>query len=64
MPVLNRCRAVLLATSLPAVAQATPMDRFVAVVEAVDHRMQEAVGHVALVRAMIDLCRPEAGGAR
>ncbi|MFK3846886.1 MULTISPECIES: gamma subclass chorismate mutase AroQ [Stenotrophomonas] len=34
------------------------------VAEAVDHRMQEAVGHVALVRAMIDLCRPEAGGTR
>jgi len=34
------------------------------VAEAVDDRMQEALGHAALVRAMIDLCRPEAGGTR
>lgn len=32
--------------------------------EAVDRSRQEPLGHVALVRAMIDLCRPETGGAR
>lgn len=32
--------------------------------EVVTDRMQEALGHAARVRAMIDLCRPEAGGRR
>jgi len=34
------------------------------VAEAVDRSRQEPLGHVALVRAMTDLCRPETGGAR
>ncbi|MDR6093215.1 hypothetical protein [Stenotrophomonas sp. SORGH_AS_0321] len=87
MPVLSYCRAVLLATLLPAAAQ--PLRGIINVVdeklpapwhgiarrrggpgctktlaEAVNDRMQGPLGHAALVRAMIDLCRPEAGGAR